>query len=53
MHLIYNSPHGVLIIIAFVFAVFGAIPWRSPGGLGAYPWFAISWAFFVAAFAFG
>jgi hypothetical protein len=48
MHIVYNTPHGILIILSFIFAVLGVVPWPS----AAIPWFALSWVFFVASFIF-
>jgi hypothetical protein len=47
MHLITLGPHGILLILSFVFAVIAVIPSTRP-----IPWFALSWAFFVASFLF-
>jgi hypothetical protein len=50
MHMVYTSPHGVLIILALIFAILAVIPWRSPAP--AIPWFGVSRVCFVAAFVF-
>lgn len=50
MHIAYTSPHGILLILAFIFAILAIIPWRSPAP--AIPWYGLSWVFFVAAFIF-
>jgi len=54
-HIMYESPHGWLIILAFIFAIGGVVRWRpgSPPRLVAIAWFSWSWLFFVAAFIFG
>ena len=56
IHIVYDTPHGILIIIAFIFAIGGLIRWPPPQpnrtGLQAVPWFAWSWFFFLASFLF-
>jgi hypothetical protein len=49
MHVVYNTPHGILIILSFIFAVLGVIPWPPTARV---PWFGLSWVFFVASFIF-
>jgi hypothetical protein len=44
----YTTPHGILLILAFIFGVCAVIPLRAP----AIPWFGLSWVLFVAAFIF-
>jgi hypothetical protein len=51
MHIVFTTPHGILLILAFIFAVCALIPWRAPGT--TVPWTGLSWVFFVAAFIFG
>jgi hypothetical protein len=51
MHIAYTTPHGILLILSFIFAVLAMIPWRA--GSPAISWTGLSWCFFVAAFIFG
>jgi hypothetical protein len=51
MHIAYTTPHGILMILSFIFAICAMIPWRP--GTPAVPWQGLSWVFFVAAFIFG
>jgi hypothetical protein len=50
MHIAYTTPHGILLILSFIFAVLAMIPKASYPNIG---WGALSWVFFVAAFIFG
>jgi hypothetical protein len=56
MHIAYTTPHGILLILAFIFGVCALIPWRAtqPGTppITAIPWWGLSWLFFVGAFIF-
>jgi hypothetical protein len=51
MHIYYTTPHGILLIIAWIFALGALIPWGS-SPLARVMWFGWSWMFFVAAFVF-
>jgi hypothetical protein len=50
------SAHNILLIIAFVFALLYAVlavaQWNRAAGIGVFPWWPLSWVFFVAAFLF-
>jgi hypothetical protein len=56
MHIVYNSPRGILLILALIFAILSMIPWAPAAGQPAprwANWMGLSWVFFVAAFVFG
>ena len=46
--IVWQSPHGLLLILAFVFAILAAIP--VPAKIAWLPW---SWVFFLASCLFG
>jgi hypothetical protein len=49
----FSGPHGILLTLAWIFAILALVPWRSPGGPGAITWWPWSWLFFLSAMLFG
>lgn len=56
MHFVaYNTPRGILMLLAFICAIFAVVKWRAtspPSWASVVPWFSWSWLFFVASFIF-
>lgn len=50
MHLVALGPHGILLVLSFIFAVIALVPLPNPRTI---PWWEMSWVFFVASCLFG